>query len=106
MKLRTVVPTALATGVAALGLGAVGALAQEDRERSAPPAPQEQRDDHGRMMADGDQERMMRSMDRHHDEMVREMREMDPGMARMMDRQHDKMMGQMPDSSTGGTDRE
>lgn len=102
MKLRTVLPTALATGVAALGVGAVVALAQdEDRER---PAPQEQRGDHGRMM--GDEGAMMRSMNRHHAEMMSEMDKIDPEMADMMDRHHKEMMGQMHKGGMGGMDHE
>ncbi|HEV2753506.1 MAG TPA: hypothetical protein VGV36_06685 [Solirubrobacteraceae bacterium] len=102
MKLRTVLPTALAAGAAALGLGAVGALAQEDRER---PAPREERGEHGRMMGGADMHRLMRSMDRHHREMVGEMRDIAPEMARTMDRHHRKMMGQMHENGMGGMGR-
>jgi hypothetical protein len=98
MKLRTVLPTTLAIGTATLGVGAVGALAQDDPER---PAPQERRGEQGRMMGDAE----MRSMDRHHEQMVREMRDIDPEMARMMDRHHKEMMGQMHEGEMGQMDR-
>jgi hypothetical protein len=88
MKLRTVLPTTLAIGAAALSVSTVGAVAQDDPER---PAPQERSGEPGRMMSDAE----MRSMDRHHEQMVREMRDIDPEMARMMDRHHKEMMGQM-----------
>lgn len=101
MKLRTVLPTALAAGAAALGVGAVGALAQEDR-----PAAQEQRGEHGRMMDGADMHRMMRSMHRHHGQMVREMRNIAPEMARMMDRHHRQTMGPMHGNGMGGRGRE
>lgn len=98
MKLRIVLSTALATGAVALGVGAVAALAQEDREQ---PASHEQRADHGPMMGGGDGA-MMRSMHRHHAEMMRQMRDIDPEMARMMDRHHKEMMGQMHMGGMGG----
>lgn len=94
MKLRIVLPTTLAIGAAALGVGAVGALAQNDPER---PAPQERSGEQGQMMGDAE----MRSMDRHHGQMVREMRDIDPEMARMMDRHHKEMMGQMHEGGMG-----
>lgn len=102
MKLRTVLPTTLAIGAAALGVGAVGALAQDDPER---PAPQERSGEQGRMMGDAEMRGPMRSMDRHHGQMVREMRDIDPEMARMMDRHHKEMMGQMHDGAMGDMGR-
>lgn len=103
MKLRTVLSTALATAAAALGVGAVAALAQdEDPQR---PAPQGQHDDHGSMLGDHDGA-MMRTMQRHHAGMLREMREIDPEMARMTDRHHKEMMGKMHEGGMDGMDRE
>lgn len=103
MKFGTVLPTALATAAVALGVGAVAALAQDkDRRR---PAPQEDHGDHDPMMGGGDGA-MTRSMDRHHAEMMGQVRDIDPDMARMMDRHHQEMMGQMHKGAMGGMGHE
>lgn len=97
MKLRTVLPVAAIAGVAALGGGAVGALAQEgEGDRSAP---SQQRGGQHSMKDRAD----MRRMDRHHGEMTRQMREIDPEMVDMMKRHHAEMMrrGGMGDMDRG-----